>query len=155
MENSENIVNANYTEINVGSDLTVKVNPHYLKSKLESGLEVEIKTLKKGRDFRQAQRACSDASDLQFALIAQLVKIKGEPLTKEDVLDLDLDDVLELIGLVLEETITRVDESVIIHACQQTCTPFDSFLDLELDEFFTRIDASLEYTKIVNGDNQQ
>lgn len=79
----------------------VQQNPDYTTVILESGLEVQVKNKKKGRDFKLAQRACKDQSDLQFALTANLIKINGQTPVLEDILDMDLDDVLELIGIVL------------------------------------------------------
>lgn len=78
-----------------------QIKPDYTTVTLESGLEVQIKNTKKGRDFRNAQRACNDPSDLQFALMANLVKINGQTPVMEDILDMELEDVLELIGIVL------------------------------------------------------
>ncbi len=58
-----------------------------------------------GRDLMRAQRVTEggDATAVVFALIAELAEIDGKPITYEDVLAMDLDDVLALQGEVVGE----------------------------------------------------
>lgn len=85
----------------MGNNEQNKIDSDYTAVTLESGLEMQIKNNKTGRDFKNAQRIANDPSDLQFALVANLIKINGQIPVMEEVLDMQLEDVLELIGLVL------------------------------------------------------
>ena len=65
---------------------------------LPSGKLAELRK-GKGRDLMRAHRAVAgnpEPMSISFALIAELVRVEGNPLVYEDILEMDLDDVLTL-----------------------------------------------------------
>lgn len=48
----------------------------------------------KGRDMVNALRKARDTNEVQFALLAELITVDGNPIIYEDLLDMDLPDVL-------------------------------------------------------------
>lgn len=48
----------------------------------------------KGRDMINAMRKARDTTEVQFALLAELITVDGHPIIYEDLLDMDLADVV-------------------------------------------------------------
>jgi hypothetical protein len=48
----------------------------------------------KGRDMVNAMRKARDTNEIQFALLAELITVEGNPIIYEDLLDMDLADVM-------------------------------------------------------------
>lgn len=66
---------------------------------LPSGKTAKITSAFKGKHIRKAQAmAGTDTSLLMFAIISQLTIIDGQPVTMEDIDELDGSDVLTLMG---------------------------------------------------------
>jgi len=82
-------------DINLSDELVMGARR---KLTLPSGRVAAIRT-GKGRDLMHAHRAVqgnSDPTAIVFALVATLCEVEGKPVTYEEVLEMDLQDVLAL-----------------------------------------------------------
>jgi hypothetical protein len=75
---------------------------------LPSGGRAEVRK-GHGRDLMRAQRVAAggDASEVVFALIAELAQVNGRTVVYEDVLEMDLADVMALQAEVIGENFDR------------------------------------------------
>jgi hypothetical protein len=71
---------------------------------LTSGVKVQVLTHGKGKHLRQASRIAGPGTDqmtFSMAMVAVKALVEGKAVTLEDLLEMDDNDVLEMIGIVM------------------------------------------------------